>query len=165
MMPVMANDDQSSDVAFQSGGSELLPLAEPLWTDLRRHHARLSPQWSVELLAARFSDRQAALIAKSAGGLLVVLAQSAGQTVGYCICTISAEGQGEIDSLYVAPQHRRRGIGGALVKAGMTWLGSRPTKLISVEVMESNEEAKQLYARFGFHGRTVRMKYLGGDSQ
>ena len=158
----MANDDQPSAVDFQSGGSELLPLIEPLWTDLRLHHARLSPKWSAELLAARFSDRQAALIAKSAGGLLVVLAQSAGQSIGYCTCTLSAEGQGEIDSLYVAPSHRRRGIGGALVKAAMAWLGSRPVKSISVEVMEGNEEAKGLYARFGFHSRTVRMKYVGG---
>jgi hypothetical protein len=34
------------DFSLWSGGAELLDRVEPLWAQLRRHHADLAPQWS-----------------------------------------------------------------------------------------------------------------------
>ena len=39
------------------GGVELLPRVEPLWYELRRHHAQEFGQWRNELLAAHFEQR------------------------------------------------------------------------------------------------------------
>jgi ribosomal protein S18 acetylase RimI-like enzyme len=149
-------------VAISAGGAERLDRIGPLWYDLRAHHAGLAPMWRDGLLAASFDGRKAELLSKSAGGdLLVLLATTAADAVvGYCVCTVTATGDGEVDSLYVAPSHRRRGVGRELMSRAMAWLGERSPQSIAVEVMACNDNALRLYQRYGFHARTVRMRHV-----
>jgi ribosomal protein S18 acetylase RimI-like enzyme len=153
-------------VTIAAGGAELLDEIGPLWHELRSHHAGLDPVWREGLLAAHFNDRKAGLLAKSAGGgeLLVLLARSADPTdpkvVAYCVCTVTAAGDGEVDSLFVTESHRRRGVGDALMSRAMAWLAQRATASLAVEVMACNADALRLYERYGFHQRTVRMLHV-----
>jgi ribosomal protein S18 acetylase RimI-like enzyme len=151
-------------VSITAGGAELLDQIAPLWQELRAHHASLDPVWRDGLLAATFADRKAGLLAKSAGGeLLVLLARSAGlpdHVVGYCVCTVTHAGDGEVDSLFVTESHRRRGIGEALMSRAMEWLAGRATTSLAVEVMACNADALRLYERYGFRQRTVRMLHV-----
>lgn len=141
-----------------NGGAELLDRVGPLWSQLRRHHADLSPQWSASLLATSFEQRRAGLLDKSAGGLLVCVATTlGGQDIGYCVSTITADGTGEVDSLYVVPPQRGRGVGHALMSAAMEWFGRHSVGSIIVDVMSGNDAAQQFYARYGFLPRTVRL--------
>lgn len=151
-------------MTFTAGGAELLEQIAPLWHELRSHHASLDPVWREGLLAASFESRKAGLLCKSAGGeLLVLLARatdSAAQSIAYCVCTVTAAGDGEVDSLFVTESHRRRGIGDALMSRAMAWLFSRATASLAVEVMACNADALRLYERYGFRQRTVRMLHV-----
>jgi ribosomal protein S18 acetylase RimI-like enzyme len=158
------SDVLAAGVSLIIGGAELLDRIAPLWHELRGHHASLDPTWRDGLLAANFDDRKAGLIAKSAGGALLVLLAVAGHDtnhiVAYCVSTITNSGDGEVDSLFVTESHRRRGIGEALMSRSMSWLHERAPRSIAVEVMACNHDALRLYERWGFHARTVRMLHV-----
>ena len=153
-------------MTLTAGGAELLEQVAPLWLELRSHHASLDPVWRDGLLAATFETRKAGLLAKSEGGqLFVLLARSsdrAANVIAYCVCTVTAAGDGEVDSLFVAASHRRRGIGDALMSRAMAWLAGRATQSLAVEVMACNADALRLYERYGFRPRTVRMLHVRG---
>jgi ribosomal protein S18 acetylase RimI-like enzyme len=140
-----------------AGGAEFLDRVEPLWLDLRRHHAGLAPLWSASLLATSFVQRRAGLVAKAARGILVLLATSHGQDIAYCVSTLAADGTGEVDSLYVAPTHRRRGIAQALMTRTMDWFERQSVHSIVVDVLSGNQAAQAFYGQFGFLPRTVRL--------
>ena len=129
----------------------------PLWLQLRQHHADLAPQWRDNLLATTFEQRRAGLISKAAAGLLVLLATSGGDDIGYCVSTIAADRTGEVDSLYVTPTHRGRGVGHALMSETMIWFGKRSARSIALDVITGNDAALRFYKHYGFAPRTVRM--------
>jgi ribosomal protein S18 acetylase RimI-like enzyme len=145
------------------GGVELLDRVEPLWSQLRGHHADLSPQWSASLLATSFKQRRADLLGKTARGLLVSLATWRGQDIGYCVSTITSDATGEVDSLYVVPSHRGSGVGHALMSTAMDWFSGQAARSIVVEVISGNDAAQQFYAHYGFLPRTVRLLRPGGS--
>jgi len=62
----------------------------------------------------------------------------------------------------VAPEHRSKGIGRALVRAGEEWLASRGVPKIQLMVRETNTEVAAFYERVGFKTipRTVMEKWL-----
>jgi ribosomal protein S18 acetylase RimI-like enzyme len=142
------------------GSEELLDRVEPLWKQLREHHASVARIWRDQLLPADFRPRREYLLSHCAGGLLVLLANIDSQDVAYCICSISAERDGEIDSLFVAPRYRRQGIATTLVTEGLRWLREREVRAIFVDVMDGNSDPMKLYERFGFRARTIRMRQL-----
>ena len=129
----------------------MLPRAEPLWLGLREHHAALSPTWRESLLARTFAQRCGHLIDKAAkDGLLVLLATSHQKEIGQCICTITPDDHGEVDSLYVMPEHRGRGVATGMMTVALDWLRRRPLKSIALDVLSGNDPAIRFYERFGF---------------
>jgi ribosomal protein S18 acetylase RimI-like enzyme len=158
------NGKVPAGVTLVAGGAELLDRIAPLWHELRSHHALLDPTWRDGLLATQFHERKAGLITKSSGGgaMLVLHASTSerSEVVGYCVTTVTPGGDGEIDSLFVVPSHRRRGIGEAMMLRSMQWLAERGAKSIAVEVMAGNADALRLYERWGFRARTVRMLHV-----
>jgi ribosomal protein S18 acetylase RimI-like enzyme len=150
--------------SLERGGAELLPRVEPLWSQLRTHHAELSPRWGDSLLGMSFEDRRQELLAKSSGGMLVALARRQGEDVGYCVSTIAADGTGEVDSLFVVESQRGQGIGRALISATMAWFTERCVSLVAVEIIVGNDAALRFYERRGFAARTVRLISVGARS-
>jgi GNAT superfamily N-acetyltransferase len=53
-------------------------------------------------------------------------------------------------SMWVAPQVRRQGVGGALVDAVVAWARSRGATRLLLDVADANAPAVALYARKGF---------------
>jgi ribosomal protein S18 acetylase RimI-like enzyme len=147
-------------VVIRSGGRELLDHIKPLWLALRLDHLDRFPLWRESLLLANFDDRMAEVLRKAASGILVLLGECDRVTVSFCVCTVGDKGQGEIDSIYVAPSHQHRGVGTELMDAAIAWLTERGVKDISVDVMAGNDEALKLYANFGFRPRTIRLRRL-----
>ncbi len=152
----------SADYALTAGGAELLERVGPLWLQLRQHHAEVSSRWAGQLMKFSFDERRDGLIAKSTGGLLILLATGDGRDVGYCVSTISADRHGEIDSIYILSTHRRLGIGHAMMSRTLDWFKQQSVRSISVDVMIGNETALPFYARYGFHPRTLRLRQNGG---
>lgn len=52
--------------------------------------------------------------------------------------------------MLVAPEERGRGIGSALLSAGLNWARSRSAHKLTLQLWPDNEAARRLYARFGF---------------
>jgi ribosomal protein S18 acetylase RimI-like enzyme len=149
------------EISIACGGGELLDRIERLWVELREHHAGLSAAWRDGLLKGSFPERRAELVKKGSRGLLVMLASSGEETIGYCVCTIEDSGQGEIDSIFVTQRMRGRGMGKLLMNRAMDWLRDKKAEPIVVEVMAGNTQAAKLYEQFGFRMRTLRMRYVG----
>jgi ribosomal-protein-alanine acetyltransferase len=68
-------------------------------------------------------------------------------------------GSGEVLNLAVAPEFRRRGIGGALLEAGVAALRRRKVDEVFLEVRESNISAQALYVGHGFRPVGQRAAY------
>jgi ribosomal-protein-alanine N-acetyltransferase len=104
-----------------------------------------------------------------------VVAEENGEVVGYIMCRIevglSGLGlsglikKGHVVSVAVTPQHRRRGIGEALVSKAMEAMKVYNCKQCYLEVRVSNEEAISLYKKLGFQiNRTNHGYYADGES-
>lgn len=72
----------------------------------------------------------------------------AGRFAGYVIATVHEEDDRELDWLMVHPDFHGTAVSGALMEAGMAWLGAdRPMWLNTVQ---HNVRAIRFYRRFGF---------------
>lgn len=87
-----------------------------------------------------------------------IVAQTGRGVAGYLIAREVA-GTGEVLNLAVAPEARRRGIGGALLEAGLVALRHRRVTEVFLEVRESNRSAQALYLGRGFRPVGQRAAY------
>ena len=77
---------------------------------------------------------------------------------GYFLARLVA-GEGEVLNLAVDPDHRRRGIGRALLEAGLRELQLRGGREVFLEVRESNAGARAMYLARGFRVVGARPHY------
>ncbi len=70
-----------------------------------------------------------------------------------------AAGSGEVLNLAVAPEFRRRGVGGMLLESGLAAFRRRRATEVFLEVRESNQSAKSLYMARGFRPVGQRASY------
>ncbi|PYO13414.1 MAG: ribosomal-protein-alanine N-acetyltransferase [Gemmatimonadetes bacterium] len=82
-------------------------------------------------------------------GVPFLVALEGQDVAGYAVAHAAAD-EGEILNVGVAPRHRRRGVGRALVERTLDGLRSRGVRVVYLEVRESNAAARQLYESMGF---------------
>ena len=82
-------------------------------------------------------------------GVPFFVAEGDGAVVGYVTANYAVD-EAEILNLGVAPAHRRRGVGRALVEAMLARLRQGGIAAVFLEVRESNAIAQQLYTALGF---------------
>jgi ribosomal protein S18 acetylase RimI-like enzyme len=129
----------------------------PLWEELNASHAALSVHFSGHFSQMTFEKRKKEFALKSSKGALRTdgcMEPGGAELVGYCVSNI-IDGIGEIDSLYVKPEHRRSGAGSLLVNAAMEWMHRRKARRITVNVAVGNEKAIAFYKRFGLLPRLI----------
>jgi ribosomal-protein-alanine N-acetyltransferase len=105
---------------------------------------------AVELRAYAFAWSRGNFIDSLAAGYVVRVAHDDdGQVLGYFI---AMQGVGELHllNLTVAPEHQGRGHGRALLEAVVEVARALPVEKLLLEVRESNQRARQLYAVRGF---------------
>ncbi len=74
----------------------------------------------------------------------------------------TGERQGYVGELVVLPQHRRAGIGSALMAAAEAWVRQRGLTKLSLETGAGNAAARQTYASLGYVEEDVTLtKRLG----
>ena len=91
---------------------------------------------------------------------LVLLALADQDAVGVAVCflgfsTFEARPLVNVHDLAVLPQHRGRGVGRALLAGVEQRARARGCCKITLEVLDENAPARQLYARFGFRDFAV----------
>ncbi len=143
------------------GGPERIADLEPLWRALQEHHTEIAP--ILAGLPARCSDeawrlrhlKYEALL--STPGAFVMVAENDEQLIGYALVHL-AEGSvgyetgslvGEVETLSVAPQARRHGVGTALMDAVEHELVSHGIDEVRLGVMAGNDDAVGFYQRRG----------------
>lgn len=103
-----------------------------------------------------------------------IVAEENGEIVGYIMCRIefglSDFGfsglikKGHIVSVAVMPQHRRKGIGKALITEALNGMRSYGAKQCFLEVRVTNDPAINLYKKLGFKiTRTIHGYYADGE--
>ncbi|RJK93488.1 ribosomal protein S18-alanine N-acetyltransferase [Vallicoccus soli] len=90
-----------------------------------------------------------------------VLAERAGEVVGYAGLAAPA-GDGDVQTLAVAPAAQGRGVGGLLLRELLREAGARGCAAVLLEVRADNRPALALYARHGFERVGVRRGYYAG---
>lgn len=156
-----AMNDLAPAVAWRVLSGEGLDEIRPLWEKLRAYHAPLFSHFPGEGPPFVFEPRKKGLLAKAAAGRIrVELASrvSDNTNVAYCVSTITADGCGEVDSLFVDECLRSRGIGGQLVRNALAWMDVEGASSKVVNVAHANAAALAFYAQFGFLPRTVLLQ-------
>jgi ribosomal protein S18 acetylase RimI-like enzyme len=91
---------------------------------------------------------------------VVLLAFADDAAIGIAVCfvgfsTFRARPLLNIHDLAVLPQHRRKGVARALLQAAEDHARRQGCCRVTLEVLESNSGARELYRRFGFDDSTV----------
>lgn len=91
---------------------------------------------------------------------LVLLALADDAAVGIAVCfigfsTFRARPLLNIHDLAVLSQHRRKGVARALLQAAEDYARRQGCCRVTLEVLESNSGARELYRSFGFDDSTV----------
>lgn len=144
---------------------DAIEVIRPLWEQLTRHHATLPGPFGQQIASRTFDTRVRQLREKAAsGGLRIEVARQGPDSppVAYCITSLSADGTGELDSLFVAPALRRAGLATELVRRALEWLDESGAVSRRVTVLQSNEDTLAFYRRIGFHPRNVELEQPPG---
>src|SRR5690348_9470742 len=95
---------------------------------------------------------------------VVRIAEEDGEIWGLVVFRIIAD-EAEILNLAVEPRRRRRGIASRLIEDALATCKAAGVETIFLEVRESNQAARNLYARIGFTENTRRRKYYRQPSE
>jgi ribosomal protein S18 acetylase RimI-like enzyme len=77
--------------------------------------------------------------------------------VGNAIDQVQGNRHAHIFILYVVPEHRRRGIGRALMRYVENWAIQRGDRQIGLQVFQSNKPALNLYNQLGYQTQSIWM--------
>lgn len=80
------------------------------------------------------------------------------EVAGYSVMWFAAD-EGEIGDIAVLPEMRGAGIGRTLLLECISAARGRGTRVLFLEVRETNDAARRLYATAGFHVVGVRKQY------
>ncbi|MEH2235952.1 GNAT family N-acetyltransferase [Nostoc sp.] len=84
--------------------------------------------------------------------------------VGNAINQVHGNRHAHIFILYVVPEHRRRGIGRALMRYVENWAIQRGDRQIGLQVFQSNKPALNLYNQLGYQTQSLWMvKFLSAE--
>ncbi len=86
------------------------------------------------------------------------VARIAGRVAGYLCANVILD-EGHILNLAVRPQCRRLGIATSLIKEMIEIMRDRDCRSVFLEVRASNEQARIMYAKFGFSLLGTRKNY------
>ena len=124
------------------GDLPAIALAEPLC---------FSDPWSAVALRELFQSGTSA-------GVVVTAAADPERLAGYLFARAIA-GEAEILNVAVLPEYRRLGLGRRLLAEALERLVGQGVRQVYLEVRESNDPARELYARLGFRPVGMRPDY------
>lgn len=106
--------------------------------------------WTREMLAGELARNQFARV--------YVLRLPDTPVAAFCACWLVVD-ELHINTIAVAPEHRRRGLASALMRHILDDVAEEGIRRATLEVRRSNEAAQQLYSALGFTVAAVRPGY------
>lgn len=128
-----------------------------LWKGLNTHHLLMSTNFKQFYAGLTFEKRIESLSRRDR--LIIFVAKDRGETIGYCIASID-DLAGEIDSIFIKEQNRRRGVGTELISAALEWFENQDCETIRVAIADGNEASIDFYKRCGFAERMIVMQKI-----
>ncbi|QSH40883.1 GNAT family N-acetyltransferase [Lentisphaerota bacterium ZTH] len=134
----------------------------PLMQEFLDHQQELTPEDMID------KEHAGKIVSKYINGdpgkVFTLIAELEGELSGCCMASLEETIEilkddifGEIKYLFTAEKYRSRGIGKALVEAAAAEFKRRGLKLMSLDVLVSNEGAVAFYRRAGFVPVTCSM--------
>ena len=77
--------------------------------------------------------------------------------LGNTVDQVKGDRHAHIFLLYVMPEHRRKGIGSALMRHAEDWARARGDRQIGLQVFQSNQPALSLYHQLGYETQSFWM--------
>ncbi|WP_053057832.1 GNAT family N-acetyltransferase [Rubrobacter aplysinae] len=157
----MSNAD--GDYAVRPGRREDAPEAARLWMQSAEEHTEYDEVYRTSPQAERTMRRFLADLASGGHAfLLVAVEPDEGGVIGFLSGelregspTFSPKTWASVDDIYVAPEHRSRGVGRELVRRCREWAADRGADGVSLQVAAGNERARKLYRELGFREVSV----------
>ena len=113
---------------------------------VERYFSKETPLWWVKSSAGRRGNEQ--LVYPSQVGCL---------WLGNAVDQVRGDRVAHIFLLYVTPEHRRRGIGSALMRHAEGWAKARGDRQIGLQVFQTNQPALKLYQHLGYQTQSLWM--------
>ena len=154
------------NIEYSVTDEEEIDMVAPLWKNLNEHHGRLSQYFAYDYPSRTWEVRKEELLSEAAK-LRVDIANNTDtkELVGYCISSITNDGLGEIDSIFVEADYRRFGIANHLISSALNWMEGLSITRIIVQILVGNEEVHPFYSRYGFLPRaTIMMRIDENDT-
>jgi ribosomal protein S18 acetylase RimI-like enzyme len=143
--------EQPTLVKFlQLSYQELFPQQDNfshLETTVKQYFSKATPLWLVESVDAVASAQSPPLLSERVACLWL----------GNAIDQVKGDRHVHIFLLYVMPEHRRRGIGSALMRYAEDWARARGDRQIGLQVFQSNQPALNLYHQLGYQTQSLWM--------
>ena len=124
-------------------------LVRPLWEALNDYHKERSVHFKKFFEHFTFEQRLKKYN-KASIKVRVDLALVGDRPVGVCLSSYDARKEGRLDTIFVEPKFRGKGIGTVLMKRAMGWFKRSGVKGSSISVLYGNEDVFPFYANFGF---------------
>ena len=165
------------DLTITRAGAEALDRLRPLWLELHRHHQAVGGPALGPYVddAASWTARRALYAGFLAAGGFAVLAERAGDLIGYAMVAVKTSAETELDdtwqagarvaeieTLSVAPAARGQGVGSALLDAVDAELSAQGIHDVLIAAFVTNAEAIRLYERRGFRPASLYLIRLAG---
>lgn len=156
------------EIVIVSAGADRLDDLVGFWELLHQHQGTVcAPVDGLKLLA----DQESAVIVRemyrewlSGPDSFAFFAEEDGRAVGYVIGFYDQPhfmwdtGRvGHVDSFYVLPELRGRGVGRLLMEAAYAAMREAGAETVALEVVAENEVARRFYEREGFTATFVQM--------
>jgi ribosomal-protein-alanine N-acetyltransferase len=129
------------------------------WSDLDQvmliEHASYLTPWSRGSFEREISENSTATY---------VVAEQDDQICGYAGMWVLLD-EGHVTNIAVHPEHRRRGLGTALLRELARRAGSLGVLHLTLEVRPSNQGAQRLYEGLGFVARGRRKRYYSDTGE
>ncbi|WP_246275745.1 GNAT family N-acetyltransferase [Brasilonema bromeliae] len=128
---------------------------------VEQYFSRETPLWWVDFVEVEQEEApEAGGESNSKLGVSPSLPSSspiAGLWVGNAIDQVQGDRHAHIFLLYVVPEHRRQGIGTALMRYVENWARARGDHQIGLQVFQTNTAALNLYNQLGYETQSLWM--------
>lgn len=162
------SDKTPVDVAYLSGGLELLEKIAPLWEKLNHLHAHLAPGFSELIKRRTFSWRTQFFVEKSKHSIFHIdLARDnlSGNFVGYCVASLTNDKIGEIESVFIEKEFRGQQVGAKFMERALAWMEKNGVQEKKIGVAAGNEQVFPFYEKYNFYPRVTILKQINPDAE